>query len=197
MVWTAGPDRRCDYFNERWLEFTGRPLEEELGWGWADRVHPDERPAAMAEYEAAFAERRQFDLEYRVRRADGEYRWVLDTATPRFGAGGAFLGYVGCRTDVTDRRALEHRLKQMERTDAIAQLAGGIAHDFNNLLTGIIGHCSLLLEDPRCRWRRGRPRPDPALRRPGAGLTASSSPSAAGRSSRPASSSSTGSSPGP
>jgi PAS domain S-box-containing protein len=148
MVWTAGPDRRCDYFNERWLEFTGRPLGEELGWGWADRVHPDERATVMAEYEAAFAERRRFDLEYRLRRADGEYRWVLDTATPRFGGDGEFLGYVGCRTDVTDRRALEHRLKQMERTDAIAQLAGGIAHDFNNLLTGIIGHCSLLLEDP-------------------------------------------------
>jgi PAS domain S-box-containing protein len=136
------------YFNERWLEFTGRRLEEELGWGWADRVHPDERAAVMAEYEAAFAERRRFDLEYRLRRADGEYRWVLDTATPRFGGDGAFLGYVGCRTDVTDRRALEHRLKQMERTDAIAQLAGGIATTSTILLTGIIGHCSLLLEDP-------------------------------------------------
>ena len=147
MVWTAGPDHRCDYLNERWMEFTGRPLAEALGWGWADRVHPDDRAGALAEYEAAFAERRPFDLEYRLRRADGEYRWVVDTATPRFGAEGGFLGYVGCRTDVTDRRALEQRLKQMERTDAIAQLAGGIAHDFNNLLTGIIGHCSLLLED--------------------------------------------------
>jgi PAS domain S-box-containing protein len=148
MLWTAGPDARCDYLNERWLEFTGRALEEELGWGWADRLHPDDRAGARAEYEAAFARRRAFDLEYRLRRADGEYRRVVDTATPRFGAGGEFLGYVGCRTDVTDRRALEHRLQQMERTDAMGQLAGGIAHDFNNLLTGIIGHCSLLQEDP-------------------------------------------------
>ena len=147
MVWTAGPDRQCDYFNERWLEFTGRPLEQELGWGWADRIHPDDRAQALAEYEGAFEQRRPFVLEYRLRRADGEYRWMVDTATPRTGAGGEFLGYIGCCMDVTERRTMERRLKQMERSEAIAQLAGGIAHDFNNLLTGIIGHCSLLLED--------------------------------------------------
>jgi PAS domain S-box-containing protein len=147
MVWTAGPDRRCDYVNHRWLEFTGRSQDEELGRGWTERIHPDDRAAALAEYETAFERRRPFELEYRHRRADGEYRWVADSAAPRFGGGGEFLGYVGCRTDVTDRRALEHRLQRLERTDAIAQLAGGIAHDFNNLLTGIIGHCSLLLED--------------------------------------------------
>jgi PAS domain S-box-containing protein len=148
MVWTAGPDRGCDYFNDRWLEFTGRPLEQELAWGWAEGVHPEDRAAALAEYRAAFAARRPFMAEYRLRRADGEYRFVVDTASPRLGEGGEFLGFVGCCLDVSDRRALERRVKQMERSEAIAQLAGGIAHDFNNLLTGIIGHCSLLLENP-------------------------------------------------
>ena len=146
MVWIAGPDRRCEYVNDRWLAFTGRSLEEELGSGWADRMHPDDRDAATAAYVAAAEAQRPFDREYRLRRADGEYRWIMDTATPRY-ADGAFVGYVGCSYDVSDRRALSRRIKQMERSEAIAKLAGGIAHDFNNLLTGIIGHCSLLLED--------------------------------------------------
>ncbi|HUF36618.1 MAG TPA: PAS domain-containing protein [Gemmatimonadales bacterium] len=147
MVWTAGLDRRCDYVNQRWLQFTGRRLEEELGEGWADRVHPDDRDATLAEHQAAFESRRPFDVEYRLRRADGEYRWLASTAVLRTGADREFAGYVACCTDVTDRRALEQRIKQLERAGAIAQLAGGIAHDFNNLLTGIIGHCSLLQED--------------------------------------------------
>jgi PAS domain S-box-containing protein len=147
MIWTAGVDRRCDYFNQRWLEFTGRRLEDELGWGWAERVHPDDREGALAIYNAAFDERRPFDLEYRLQRADGEYRWVLDTAVPRTAPNGEFAGYIGCCTDVTERRALEQRVKRMERTDAITQLAGGVAHEFNNLVTGILGHVSLLLED--------------------------------------------------
>ena len=147
MLWTAGPDLRCDYVSERWVQFTGRPPEEELGWGWADRVHPDDRDATLAEYQAAGESRRPFDLEYRLRRADGEYRWLASTAVPRSDAAGEFAGYVACCTDVSDRRALEQRIKQLERAGAIAQLAGGIAHDFNNLLTGIIGHCSLLQED--------------------------------------------------
>ena len=147
MVWTTGPDGGCDYVNQRLLDFTGRTLEEELGWGWSERVHPDDRAEALAVYERAFQERRPFEIELRALRADGEYRWILDTCTPRF-ADGEFAGYVGCSIDINDRRLLERRLERMERFEAIAQLAGGIAHDFNNLLTGIIGHCSLLLEDP-------------------------------------------------
>ncbi len=148
MVWTSGPDRRCDYFNDRWLEFTGRPLEAALRGGWAEGIHPDDRAAALAEYQSAFEGRRSFDMECRLRRADGAYRWIVHTAIPRYGADGEFLGYVGCCTDITDRKLLEQRLTQLERAEAISHLAGGIGHEFNNLLTGIIGHCSLLLEDP-------------------------------------------------
>ena len=148
MIWTSGPDRRLDYVNERWLEFSGHRLEEELGWGWVARVHPDDRESALGTYNAAFDEQRPCELEFRLQRANGEYRWIRSTAVPRFGPDGAFAGYVGCVTDVSESHALEQRLKRMERTDAIAQLAGGVAHDFNNLLTGILGHVSLLLEDP-------------------------------------------------
>ncbi|HYC34094.1 MAG TPA: response regulator [Gemmatimonadales bacterium] len=147
MVWIAGPDRGCDYFNDRWLEFTGRTLEQELGWGWTELVHPEDRAGLLAEWETAFRTHRPTVYEYRLRRADGEYRSLVHSAQPRLGPSGEFLGYVGCCVDVTERRLLERRIKQMERSEAIAQLAGGIAHDFNNLLTGIIGHCSLLLED--------------------------------------------------
>ena len=148
MLWTVTPDGTCDYVNARWLEFTGRTLAAELGLGWADLVHPEERTAYLEQFRQAVARREPLQLEYRARRQDGQYRWLLDFAVPRFAPHGTFLGMIGCSTDVTDRRTLEQRLVRAERAQAIGQLAGGIAHDFNNLLTGIIGHVTLLEEEP-------------------------------------------------
>jgi PAS domain S-box-containing protein len=148
MVWTLTADGSCDYVNTRWLEFTGRQAAAELGDGWADRLHPEDRAAALSQIQAAIAQRTPFQAEFRMRRHDGQYRWLLDVGAPRFGRDGAFLGVVGVATDVTDRRQLEQRLGRAERAQAIGQLAGGIAHDFNNLLTGIIGHVALLQEEP-------------------------------------------------
>jgi two-component system cell cycle sensor histidine kinase/response regulator CckA len=147
LIWAAGPDGSCDYLNERWSELTGRPVEEMLGWSWTDRLHPDDRDQMLAEYRASVAERRQIRLEFRMLHQDGEYRWFLGIGQPCYRADGRFLGYSGCTTDVTDRRALEERLVELNRTGEIAQLAGGIAHDFNNLLTGILGHVALLLDE--------------------------------------------------
>ena len=147
LIWTAGADGTCDYLNERWSEFTGRPVADMLGWGWLGGVHPDDRERVIAEYTGAVAARRPVRLELRMLHQDGEYRWFLGTGEPSYGAGGEFLGYSGCTTDVTDRRALEQRLAEIGRTGEVAQLAGGIAHDFNNLLTGILGHVTLLLDE--------------------------------------------------
>ncbi|MBA3318829.1 MAG: response regulator [Gemmatimonadales bacterium] len=146
LIWTAGADGSCDYLNERWSEFTGRPASDMLGWKWLDRVHPDDKERVLVEYTGAVAGRRPVRLEFRLLHHDGDYRWVFGTGEPCYRAG-EFLGYSGCTTDVTDRRALEQRLAHIGRTGEIAQLAGGIAHDFNNLLTGILGHVTLLLDE--------------------------------------------------
>jgi two-component system, cell cycle sensor histidine kinase and response regulator CckA len=147
MIWTTGPDGQTDFTNTQRLAFTGRPADQEAGWGWIEPVHPDDRAAVREARRLAVNERRDFTLEYRLRRADGEYRWVEDTAVPRPAAAGSFAGLVGVTLDVTDRRQRIQRIRQLQRTEGLAQLAQGVGHDFNNLLTGILGHVSLLLED--------------------------------------------------
>ena len=147
LIWTAGADGACDYLNERWREFTGRPPADMLGWAWVDLVHPEDRDRVVAEYSGAVSARAPVGLEFRMLHRSGEYRWFLATGEPCYGAGGEFLGYSGCSTDVTDRRALEQRLAEVGRSTELAQLAGGISHDFNNLLTGILGHVDLLLDE--------------------------------------------------
>ena len=147
LIWTAGPDGACDYLNERWSELTGRPLAEMIHWGWVESLHPDDRDQVVAEYSAAVAARETIRLEFRMLHVDGEYRWFLGTGEPVSDADDKFLGYSGCTSDITDRRALEQRLAQIGRTGEMTQLAGGIAHDFNNLITGILGHVSLLLDE--------------------------------------------------
>ena len=146
LIWTVRPDGTCDYLNERWGEFTGRPPAELLGWAWLDLAHPDDRARVAAECTRALAARVPLRLEFRMLHHDGDYRWVLGIGEPCHVAG-EFIGYSGCTTDVTDRRALEERLAELGRSGGIAQLAGGIAHDFNNLLTGILGHVALLLDE--------------------------------------------------
>jgi two-component system, cell cycle sensor histidine kinase and response regulator CckA len=148
MIWTAGPDGQTDYSNVHRLGFTGRAAEQEAGWGWVEPVHPDDRTAARDTRRRSAGGRQGYVAEYRLRRADGEYRWVEDSVVPRLGKGGEFAGLVGVTTEITDRREQEQRVRQLQRTEALAQLARGISHDFNNLLTAMLGHVSLLLEDP-------------------------------------------------
>jgi PAS domain S-box-containing protein len=101
MMWTSGPDRLCDWFNRAWLEFTGRTMEQELGNGWAEGVHPDDFSRCLSVYTTAFDGRQEFSMEYQLRRHDGVYRLVLDIGSPYFSADKEFLGYFGSCIDVT------------------------------------------------------------------------------------------------
>src|SRR5881409_3445564 len=102
MIWVSGADKLCTFFNKGWLDFTGRPLEEELGNRWAEGVDREDLDRCVSTYENSFNARQPFTMEYRLRRSDGEYRWVLDTGTPRFADDGTFLGYIGSCIDVTE-----------------------------------------------------------------------------------------------
>jgi PAS domain S-box-containing protein len=115
MIWTAGTDRKCSYVNKTWLEFTGRPLEAELGDGWVDGVHPDDSNRCLQTYTQAFSRRESFELQYRLRRRDGEHRWVLDDGVPRFNPDGTFAGYIGSCIDITERKLAEESLATIGR----------------------------------------------------------------------------------
>jgi PAS domain S-box-containing protein len=113
MIWMSGTDKLCTFFNNSWLDFTGRPLEQELGNGWTEGVHPDDLDQCLEIYVSSFDARQKFAMEYRLRRQDDEYRWVLDNGVPRFEPDGTFLGYIGSCIDITERkRGLEELEKQ-------------------------------------------------------------------------------------
>ncbi len=115
MIWMSGTDRLCSYFNQPWLEFTGRPLEAELGNGWAEGVHNEDLERCLQTYSQAFDQRQSFAMEYRLRRNDGEYRWILDIGVPRFNLDGSFAGYIGSCLDITDRKLAEDALASVGR----------------------------------------------------------------------------------
>jgi PAS domain S-box-containing protein len=115
MIWTAGTDRKFSYVNKTWLDFTGRPLETELGDGWVEAVHPDDSNLCLQIYKEAFNRRESFEMHYRVRRKDGEYRWVLDNGVPRFDQNGTFAGYIGSCIDITERKLAEESLATIGR----------------------------------------------------------------------------------
>jgi len=104
FIWMCDTGGRCEFVNKAWLDFSGRTLEQELGSGWAEGLHPDDRERGLADFTRAIARRGSFQAEYRMRRSDGEYRWILDTGTPRFNSDGQYAGHIGSCLDVTEAR---------------------------------------------------------------------------------------------
>ena len=104
FIWVTDIEGKCVFVNKGWLDFAGRTLEEDLGDGWIESLHPEDREEAVATSRQAIARRERYQSEYRVRRADGEYRWILDSGTPRFDRQGGFLGFIGSCVDVTEAR---------------------------------------------------------------------------------------------
>ncbi len=135
LLWMSDPEGQCQFFNQSWLTFTGRRPEQEAGEGWTAGIHPEDLSSCLETYANAFALRQTFQSEYRLRRADGEYRWVLDTGIPRFMSDGSFAGYIGSCVDISDRREIE-RLKD--------EFVSVVSHELRTPLTSIRGALGLL-----------------------------------------------------
>ncbi|AFL75825.1 sensor domain-containing protein [Thiocystis violascens] len=124
LIWTSGTDKGCHYFNQVWLDFTGRTLEQESGNGWTEGVHPDDLPRCAEIYASSFDQREKFSMNYRLRRHDGEYRWVQDDGCPRYDSSGEFLGYIGYCLDITGEVQKASALRASEaRANSILRAA--------------------------------------------------------------------------
>src|SRR5438128_3903529 len=120
LIWMAGVDKLCTFFNKPWLKFTGRSLEQEMGNGWAAGVHPDDLEKCFKIYTEAFDARKAFVMQYRLRRYDGEYRWISDQGVARHDAQGNFSGYIGSCVDVTELINKEQALREFEERVVLA-----------------------------------------------------------------------------
>ncbi len=143
LIWMSDQEKLRTFFNKGWLTFTGRTMEQEQGYGWAEGVHPDDLDRCFAIYSSSFDVRQGFQMEYRLRRADGEYRWVLDDGVPRFAPGGLFVGYIGSAIDITNLKRAQDEALSREKLESLAILTRGIAHDFNNMMGGILAEAEL------------------------------------------------------
>jgi PAS domain S-box-containing protein len=173
MIWISDASANTVWFNDAWLKFTGRTMGQQLGRGWAAGIHPDDLEGADAEVALALAERRPFRVAFRLRRADGAWRWISSAGAPRHDAYGQFQGFIGSCFDntevvetthelearviertaaleasIAERAKTEAALAQSQRLETVGRLTGGVAHDFNNLLTVMVGGLDMILKKP-------------------------------------------------
>ena len=164
LIWMTGTDGLCNYFNKPWLEFTGRSMEQEVGTGWIEGVHPDDVQGCFDGFLPAFHARKSFRMKYRIRRADGEYRWVIESGIPRYTGAGEFAGYIGSNIDITDLKRAEEereRLRQLEadlahinRVSMMGELAASLAHEIKQPIAAAVINAKACV-----RWLR-RDAPD-------------------------------------
>jgi PAS domain S-box-containing protein len=151
MIWVADTDKMCTYFNQQGLDFTGLTMEQALGYGWSECVHPDDHERCLEIYNSSFDAREPFRMEYRMRHADGTFRWVFDSGTPRFSEAGKFLGYIGSCVDITDRKESEEALRvaheevsrlknQLQQENIYLKEEISLSQDFGD----IVGHSDAL-----------------------------------------------------
>ncbi|MDV7391199.1 PAS domain-containing protein, partial [Arthrospira platensis SPKY1] len=173
LFWTSGLDKGCNWFNRRWLEFTGRSMEQELGDGWTEGVHPEDYARCMQTYVQAFDARQAFSMEYRLRRNDGAYRWLLDSGLPRHDADGHFVGFIGSCLDITEDKLLREALRDSEERLRLALRAANQGLYDLDLRTGdakvspeyasMLGYDAATFRETNAAWR-ARLHPDDAPR---------------------------------
>lgn len=115
LIWLSGVDKLCYYFNDTWLKFTGRTLEQEMGNGWAEGVHPDDFDQCLETYITSFEKQVPFEMEYRLMHNSGKYRWLTDLGSPNYDSKGEFVGYIGHCFDITERKKIEESLRRSEK----------------------------------------------------------------------------------
>jgi PAS domain S-box-containing protein len=151
LLWVAGTDSLVTFVNAPWLRFTGRRVEQELGNGWTEGVHPDDYQRCLETYLTAFHARQSFTMEYRLRRFDGEYRWLVDSGVPRFAQDGSFEGYIGSAIDITEREQLKQEREEAKAREWAAsevahhmdQFFALAAHDIRSPVTAVVGNVQL------------------------------------------------------
>jgi len=152
LIWRAGTDAKCSWFNTTWLEFTGRTMEQELGDGWVEGVHPDDLDRCLKIYQDAFAARQPFQMDYRLRRPDGSYSWISDSGIALNDVSGGFCGYIGYCFDITERMQFQ---KELSRKNADLELfTTAVSHDLKSPLVTVktfLGYLEKDLDDPGAR----------------------------------------------
>ena len=152
LLWIAGLDKGCYWFNKVWLDFTGRTLEQETGNGWADGVHPDDFERCLDIYISHFDRREEFRMEYRLRRHDGVYRWIDDHGAPTFDSKGNFSGYIGSCIDISDMKENEQDLiaakqKSEQLAQAKSEFLSNMSHEIRTPMNAILGFSELALQE--------------------------------------------------
>lgn len=159
MIWVTDPTGYCNYLSQSWYEFTGQTPETALGFGWLEATHPDDAGRAEAEFIGANEKHAPFRLEYRLRRKDGEYRWAIDSAQPRFGEEGEFLGYIGSVIDITDRKRAEQEREKLlaqekilreeaERANRLKdEFLATVSHELRTPLNSMLGWAAMVRQN--------------------------------------------------